>query len=139
VQVAADLLENGHPEDFEDDADGMYDGGGEEIEHINPLDEHIDYFLTHPQFREIRQAIRANPDQVEVYLEQLRENYPELHEAFLSDPTAVEEVVQEVLQGSLNGEALPDDEWVDDDHQADQVINRTPRLLRTGPDHPPTK
>lgn len=122
-----DLLENGHSDDFEDEPDEYYDGEAEEIDQLNPLDEHIDFFLTDPQFRDIRQAIRDNPQQVGVYLEQLRNNYPELHEAFVGDPTAVEEVVQELLQGSLNGEVVPEEDWVDDNQAADQVINRTRR------------
>lgn len=81
----------------------------------------IEIFLHSPQFKPIRDQIRTDPSQVRVYLAQLQQLSPELHDRFTAEQGLVEEVLDRILDGSFEvDDHIPpmeqdDEEWEDDD------------------------
>ena len=112
VEQALDHLEAGE-EEFEDEVEGEDVGAVLDEQ----LQDAIDKFLDDPQFKNIRDQIRADPDKVDEYLEQLKHLAPQLHDTFVANPALVEEVLAAIEEGSIDHEEDGQD-WIDDDQIA---------------------
>ena len=114
----ADEEQHGHG-DEEDGEEEFYD---EEVPISPELQHAIDSFMNDERFKEIRQKIRENPTEVNNYLNQLSTVAPELHQQFTSSPELVDQVLEEILEGSGAGAVIGgddgNDDWIDDDQLA---------------------
>ena len=103
------------------------------------LDLAIERFLNDPQFKPIRDQIRADPGQVNTYLNQLQALSPELYNSLVADPDIVEQIIEELNVPSA--EYQGDDEWVDDPANGealnDEGLNQLLNALSNGGPAPP--
>lgn len=106
---------------------------GEDQGGLDPdVQDGIDIFLHSPQFKHIRDQIRADPSQVRVYLGQLQQLSPDLHDRFTAEADLVEEVLDRILDGSFElDHHLPRDQEDDEEWEDDEIDREPSRISLT--------
>ena len=107
-------------EEFMEDIDEL-DGPGlftDEYQEVDEFEQNFQDFLIDPNFRELRQQIRSGEVIPNTQtLSQIRNTYPVLYDSITSDNIILEEILEEIMEGSVEdeeglGEPF-EEEWVD--------------------------
>ena len=105
------------------------------------LDVAIERFLNDPQFKPIRDQIRADPGQVNTYLNQLQALSPDLYNSLVAEPDIVEQIIEELNAPSAEYSHEGDEDWVDDPAHPgvlnDEGLNQLLNALSNGGPVPP--